>query len=147
MWSSAPWDFLKRDIYKKIQLYCIVNIIWQFQVKVCSLTALNETKSSQNSHINTWGKDSSWVTPAQGKTAQKFCLNWGPSQKMFSSKAFSCRACSPYNRAFVLEEPKPKQFGDTLHCYLNVLHFCCLFAGSWDALADLLRLFKSFFIC
>lgn len=46
--SSIWFGFLKADIfYKKIQFYCIVNMTWQLQVKVSSLIALNETKSSQ----------------------------------------------------------------------------------------------------
>lgn len=48
-WSFAPYDlaYSREIFYKKIQFYCIVNIIWQLQVKESSLIALNETKHSQ----------------------------------------------------------------------------------------------------
>lgn len=49
MWSFAPWDLASSGqiFYRKIQFYCTVNIIWQLRVKVSSLIALSETKSSQ----------------------------------------------------------------------------------------------------
>lgn len=48
-WSFVPYDlaYSREIFYKKIQFYCIVNIIWQLKVKVSSLIALNETKHSQ----------------------------------------------------------------------------------------------------
>lgn len=48
-WSFAPDNlaYSQEIFYKKMQFYCIVNIIWQLQVKGSSLIALNETEHSQ----------------------------------------------------------------------------------------------------
>lgn len=54
----APYDlaYSREIFYNKLQFYCIVKIIWQLQVKIYLLIALNEMKSSQ---INTHrGEDS-----------------------------------------------------------------------------------------
>lgn len=153
MWSFALYDLASsRGIfYKKIQFYCTVNTIWQSQVKASSLIAWKETKSSQI-HTHPHGEKIHHVLPEL----------WG---KQHRNRVWAgditrrCRLCShpkpspaelvllTINCAFVLEEPKLKQFGDPLHCCSNVLHLCCLFAGSWDAHADSLRLLKFCFIC
>ena len=48
-WCFAPDDlaYSREIFYIKLQFYCTVKIIWQLQVKVYMLIALNETKSNQ----------------------------------------------------------------------------------------------------
>lgn len=149
----APYDlaYSREIFYNKLQLYRIVKIIWQLQVKVYLPIALNEMKTSRI-HTHT-GERFTMYYYSSGENK----LGWADTditsglEILLEDAVYvliqSLLLQSTYSFCvFVLEEPKLKQLWDTLHCYLLVLYFWCLFAGSWDACTDCLRLFK-FFIC
>lgn len=88
-WSFAPHDLASsRGIfYEKIQFYCIVNIIWQLQVKVSSLIAWKETKSSQI-QTHTHGEKIHHVLPELWGKQHRNCVWTGALTRR-------CSVCHP----------------------------------------------------